>query len=78
MSSGTGDDLSRIWGSSLSDVFAVGNYGTIMHYDGSAWGAMTSGTTTDLIGVWGSSPPKFSLWEMLAPPFIMMAAPGTK
>ena len=44
-----------VWGSSGSDVFAVGNGGTILHYDGSAWSAMTSGTTFALNGVWGSS-----------------------
>jgi hypothetical protein len=36
-------------------VFAVGWEGTIVHYDGAAWSAMSSGTTNDLSGVWGSS-----------------------
>jgi hypothetical protein len=34
MSSGTNDTLHGVWGSSGSDVFAVGNYGTILHYSG--------------------------------------------
>ncbi len=42
-------------GSSATDVFAVGHEGTILHYDGSAWSAMTSGTPKWLLGVWGSS-----------------------
>ena len=48
-------DLNGVWGSSGSDVFAVGAYGTIPHYDGAGWSAMTSGTTEALLGVWGSS-----------------------
>ena len=44
-----------MWGSSGSNVFAVGDSGTILHYDGSSWSAMSSGTTNYLYGVWGSS-----------------------
>ena len=29
--------------------------GTILHYDGSSWSAMSSGTTDASLGVWGSS-----------------------
>jgi hypothetical protein len=43
-----------VWGSSGSDVFAVGHFGAIVHYDGSSWSTMTSGTTESLYGVWGS------------------------
>jgi len=55
MSSETPDDLYGVWGSSASDVFAVGPYGTILHYNGSIWSSMSSGTTDRLNGVWGSS-----------------------
>lgn len=34
MSSGTTADLHAVWGSSSSDVFAVGTDGTILHYEG--------------------------------------------
>ena len=51
-----GNGLLGAWGSSLSDVFAVGYGGTVLHYNGSAWGPMASGTTNQLLGVWGSSP----------------------
>jgi hypothetical protein len=47
--------LSDVWGSSSNDVFAVGESGTILHYDGNSWNVMSSGTTDDLYGVWGSS-----------------------
>jgi len=49
------ESLHDIWGSSGSDVFAVGEYGTIYHYDGTSWSFMTSGSNEGLIGVWGSS-----------------------
>jgi len=47
--------LGGIWGSSGTDVFAVGRDGAILHYNGSTWSYMTSGTTVNLGGVWGSS-----------------------
>jgi hypothetical protein len=47
--------LNAVWGASGSDVFAVGEVGTIIHYDGSVWTSMDSGTTENLEAVWGSS-----------------------
>jgi hypothetical protein len=44
-----------IWGSSSSDVFAVGESGTIVHFDGYTWNPMTSGALYLLSDVWGSS-----------------------
>jgi hypothetical protein len=49
------DSLKGGWGTSGTDVFAVGLGGTILHYGGSAWSAMSSGTTNPLYGVWGVS-----------------------
>jgi hypothetical protein len=48
-------DLQSVWGSSDSNVFAVGVGGTILHYDGTSWSSMDSGTTNNLNSVWGSS-----------------------
>ncbi|MBI5479396.1 MAG: hypothetical protein HY906_11095 [Deltaproteobacteria bacterium] len=55
MTSGTTQGLRGVWGSSATDVFAVGGSGTIRHYNGSAGSPMTSGTTQLLFVVWGSS-----------------------
>jgi hypothetical protein len=55
MSSSSTRRLSGVWGSSSSDVFAIGEQGTILHYNGSDWSPMTSGTTSNLEGVWGAS-----------------------
>ncbi|MDF2697830.1 MAG: Type fimbrial biosis protein PilY1 [Labilithrix sp.] len=39
--------LTSVWGSSASDVWAVGSKGTVLHYDGSAW---AKGATVALDG----------------------------
>ncbi len=48
--------LKGVWGSSATDVFAVGENGMILHYEGVEWTKMKSPTTEHLYGVWGSSP----------------------
>jgi hypothetical protein len=54
----TTETLWGIWGSSGTDVFAVGLSGTILHYDGSAWTKMTippSVSSCTVVDVWGTS-----------------------
>ncbi len=48
--------LQAIWGSSSSDVFAVGSHGLILHHNGHRWELMESPTQQDLLSVWGSGP----------------------
>ena len=55
MDSGTTKWLYGVWGSSENNVFAVGEGGSILHYNGSTWLPMESGTTVCLYSVWGSS-----------------------
>ena len=55
MTRGTSQELRAAWGTSRTDVFAVGQAGTILHYDGARWSAMASGTSQWLYGVWGTS-----------------------
>lgn len=50
------EGLNGVWGSSASEVFAVGSGGTILHYDGNTWAPMDSGTTETLAAVWGTGP----------------------
>ena len=55
MDSGTMSNLTSIWGASPTDVFAVGESGTILHYNGKEWSPMQS-NTHGLVGrIWGSS-----------------------
>ena len=48
--------LYDIWGSSESNIYAVGYNGTVVHYDGSSWNVeLTDGTSpTFLTSVWGA------------------------
>lgn len=47
--------LHSVWAASASDVFAVGELGTILRRSSTAWTAMSSGTTNTLFGVWAAS-----------------------
>ena len=50
-----GRTLRAVWVSSSANVFAVGDSGTVLHYDGTSWKAMSSGTTRDLNAIHGNS-----------------------
>ncbi len=52
----TSPNLEAIWGSGPDDVWAVGWFGTIMHWDGTTWTRFESGTQWPLFGIWGSGP----------------------
>lgn len=52
----TNANLRALWGSSASDVWAVGDAGTAIHWDGASWRAVTSGTGANLTSVWASNP----------------------
>ncbi len=48
--------LNGIWGASASELYIVGDYRTILHYDGASWTPQDSGTSAHLYGVWGLGP----------------------
>lgn len=48
--------LNGVWGSSASDVWAVGDGGLVLHYDGSRWSDQSLATTASLYAIWGSGP----------------------
>jgi len=52
---GTNSSLGGVWGTSSSDVWAVGSE-TILHFNGATWSSVTGGATWILFKVWGSSP----------------------
>ncbi len=46
--------MNKLWGSSSSDLYVVGNNGNIAWYNGSQWIRIESGTDVDLLDVWGT------------------------
>ena len=48
-----------VWGSTAGDVFTVGDYGSILHYNGTTWtlqyACYSASCPSELDGVWGSS-----------------------
>jgi len=45
--------MNKVWGTSSSDLYILGNAGNIAHYNGINWEKIESGTTTDINDVWG-------------------------
>jgi hypothetical protein len=50
------DNLYGLWGSGRDDVWAVGDFGTILHGDGILWKSVPPATDRALRGVWGTGP----------------------
>ena len=48
-----GNTLNDAWGTALTNIYAVGNAGTIIHYDGYQFNLMDSPVTNNLNSVWG-------------------------
>jgi hypothetical protein len=48
--------LLKVWGTTATNVFAVGQLGVILGYDGTNWAQVPSGTSEDLISLWGTGP----------------------
>ncbi len=55
MNSGTTSNLKGVWGTSETNVFAVGDNGTILHHDGITWSSINSGIINNLKDVWGNT-----------------------
>ena len=47
--------LRACWGTSETDMFFVGDYGAVTHFDGTTWTKMPRVTTKNLNWIWGSS-----------------------
>ena len=52
----TSQPLYDIWGSSATDIWAVGEYGTMLHYDGVTWSSVAAGIDRSVTNIWGSGP----------------------
>lgn len=60
--SGSTENLRAIWAADATNLWAVGDNGTILKGDGTSWTAQTSGTTQHLRAVWGTS--ATNLWAV--------------
>lgn len=60
--SGSTENLRAIWAADATNLWAVGDNGTILKGNGSTWTAQTSGTTQHLRAVWGTS--ATNLWAV--------------
>jgi hypothetical protein len=49
------ETINHIGGSSENDVYAVGDYGSVMHYDGDSWSPLPGFTNARLTAVWAWS-----------------------
>ncbi|MCK6382647.1 MAG: hypothetical protein L6Q54_15535, partial [Leptospiraceae bacterium] len=47
--------INKMWGSSSSDLYVVGNGGNIAHYNGTSWQKIESGTSSIINDVWGTT-----------------------
>jgi len=52
-----GQTAEKLWGTSSSDLYAVGQQGAIAHFDGSSWRQVLSGTTLPVNDIWGDTDP---------------------
>lgn len=52
--SGVTTTLRDVWGTDTSNIWAVGDGGVILKWNGSVWATQTSGTTANLLRVWGA------------------------
>jgi hypothetical protein len=52
---GTMQLLNDVWGDAPDNVYVVGQAGTVLHFDGDAWGLVTTGEMLDLYRVWGDA-----------------------
>ncbi len=53
--SGGASPLHSAWGTSSNDMYFVGNYGTIVHFDGTNWTKFPAVTGKELHSVWGTA-----------------------
>jgi len=70
--------INKIWGSGPQDVYAVGNVGTIVRYDGTSWRRLESGTTLPIRGIYGARDNQSGQYEILCVAEAYGTAGGSK
>jgi hypothetical protein len=54
MTSGTDKKLHAIWVGANDNIYAAGEAGTVVHYDGTMWSPLMPPSNDTLVGVWGT------------------------
>lgn len=62
----SGQSVEKVWGTSDTNIWAVGRHGSIVHYDGTSWQKLESGTIQDLQDIWGAKNSITEEYEILA------------
>ena len=62
MTANTGSSLHGVCGTSASNIYAVGQFGNIIHYNGSGWIPLDPGFNSTLRGVW--CPSASEIWAV--------------
>jgi hypothetical protein len=58
--------INKIWGSSSSNLYVVGNNGNIVHYNGTVWSRIESGTDLQFLDIYGANDSKTGEQQILA------------
>ena len=58
--------INKMWGTSSSDFYIVGNSGSMAHYNGTTWTQIESGTTLNIYDIWGDINPYTNEYEIIA------------
>ena len=56
--------MNKMWGSSRSNLFIVGDNGNIARYNGTSWQRIESGTDLDIYDIWGEYNEKTTEFEV--------------
>ncbi len=56
----------RFWMKNSSDIYAIGYYGMLLHYNGQSWQRLQSGTHLNIRDIWGSEDQSTGNQEILA------------
>ena len=58
--------VEELWGATNSDLYGVGNVGTIVRYTSGTWQRVASGTTLPIQDIWGISDGRGGAYEIIA------------
>ena len=70
--------INKIWGTSINDLYIVGNDGNIAYYNGTTWTKIESGTTLNIYDIWGDINPYTNEYEIIALASDHTSGNGTK